>query len=333
MDESSFLFGDALVAGLQAVARGKDARIATAFWSAKGVKVLFGAQGVGDTRLVCDIAMGSTSADALRALGAPRNELLRHYERLHSKVFLSEQGLVVGSANVSRAALGADGDPAMQLEAAVFHPPGSSVWIAARAWFDELYKNATPVGQAEIDRAGIVYQPPASSIMAAAPRTGSLLDIVSAAPERFAKISFVVTGAKATEEEIIKARISARTLVTGISHRAIETWPANSIFAGWGGDQVRDRWQRIFIEFWLGRRTVSVFGYRGEVFDAANGSVLGRQDWALVRRTVGTAFPDRSLIGSVDGPLARQLVKSGEGALFADGAELATEIARIRSSN
>lgn len=331
VDESDFLVGQPLIEKLTAVARGKDARIATAFWSAGGVTTLFGTQGIGDTKLVCDIALGSTSPDALILLGAPRNENLRHYERLHSKVFLSEEGLVVGSANVSGAALGAGGNPASQLEAGIFHPAGSPAWIAARAWFDDLHNDAHPIGEAELDRARINYRPPSSGTTAPAPRKGSLLDIVAAAPERFAKISFVVTGEKSTEKQVREARKSAKAMGSGIPEKSIETWPANSIFTEWGKEV--DRWQNVFIEFWLGRRTVSVFGYRGGVFDATNGSVFGRQDWALLRRTVGIALPDRSAIGPVDAPLARQLVKPGEGVLFADGAELAKEIQRIKSAS
>jgi len=58
-------------------------------------------------RVVCDLRMGMTVQKALRIGGAPNNKRLRHLpdQQMHAKIYASDNGVVVCSANASRAAL------------------------------------------------------------------------------------------------------------------------------------------------------------------------------------------------------------------------------------
>jgi hypothetical protein len=181
-----------------------------------------------------------------------------------------------------------------------------------------------------LEWARIAYVPPKGGGGARMPRSGSLLDIVATTPERFARVSFVVTGEKSTEKQIVRARSKANKLETSFSKSEINVWPKSGIFTGWGKDEVKNNWQKTFVEFWIGPRTVTVQGYQGEIFDSDNGSVLARPDWRNVQRIAGVSLPARKVIGVADATLARLLVSPGEGALFSDGAELAKRIAELR---
>lgn len=331
--QAEFLCGDELTDRLKTVARGDGVRIATAFWSVDGIQELLGTGDLGDARILCDIAMGSTSPAALERLGAPDNERLRHHERLHTKVVISDRGLIVGSANVSNRALHAGNPLLWQLEAGTFHPPGSAAWRQAVSWFDDLHAGSPEVRAAELEWARIVYIPPRGVGGTPAPRPGSLLDMVAAAPERFARISFVVTGEKSADEEVAEARRAAKKLQTGISKSEIDAWPSTGIFTGWDEEQVRSGWQNTFIEFWLGPRAVTVVGFQASVFAPDNGSVLARPDWTTVKRIAGITLPARTVIAATDASIARLLVGPGLGAVFADGAELAERLATIRKNN
>jgi hypothetical protein len=329
--ESDFLSGDCMTEVLKRVARGRGARIATAFWSKVGIDELFGPAGMGGASIVCDIAMGSTSPKALEALGAPGNDDLRHHERLHAKVFISDEGLVVGSANVSNAALGTGHLSRWQLEAGTFHAAHSPAWSQAVEWFDALHGRSPGVGQDELDWAGIVYRPPLPGPRGA-PRRGSLLDLVAVAPVKFAGVSFVVARMLSTDKQIKRALKSAKALGTGIPAKEIDAWPRSSMFTDWESTDV-DKWKKTFVEFWIGPRKVSVFGYRDAICDRANGSVLGRRDWRAIARESSLDIPERQAISRLDAGLARLLPADAEGAIFKDGAALAKRIAELRRSH
>lgn len=85
-----FLFDADLTKRIRQVTGGSDVRCAVAFWSKDGIARIFESiRAARRARIVCDISMGSTSAEALEALGAPTRKGLRHQVGLHAKVYLS----------------------------------------------------------------------------------------------------------------------------------------------------------------------------------------------------------------------------------------------------
>src|SRR6476646_8330060 len=109
---SEFVFGERLGERIREVAAGQLVCCAIAFWSEDGAA---------DAKIICNISMGATSAEALVALGGPRNECLRHELGMHAKVCLSNRGLVVSSAKASRAAIGSSDGAGRNSEAGTFH--------------------------------------------------------------------------------------------------------------------------------------------------------------------------------------------------------------------
>ena len=98
--------------------------------------------------------MGATCRAALGKLGAPSNQNLKVHEGLHSKIYLSALGAVIGSPNASDNGVGRKaGDSGNLLEAGVFCPSGSKAYVEAAGWFKTLYLEAPMVGQTELDRA------------------------------------------------------------------------------------------------------------------------------------------------------------------------------------
>ena len=67
------------------------ARCAVAFWGSGAVEQLFGSWLHEAAQIRRDIPMGATNPDELRNLGAPSNPCLKHLERLHGKVYISER--------------------------------------------------------------------------------------------------------------------------------------------------------------------------------------------------------------------------------------------------
>ena len=78
---------------------------------------------------------GGTSPKALVALGATKNKQLRHVPDLHAKVYISDRGVVVGSANASSNGIGFDADPGL-IEAGMLLRPDDAGFAEAAAWFE-----------------------------------------------------------------------------------------------------------------------------------------------------------------------------------------------------
>lgn len=100
-----FIAGSDLADAIRDVLGGNNVRCAVAFWGT-GAEALLD-QATGDQpRIICDVTLGGTSPNALRALGAPENDRLRYVPSLHAKVYISDRGAIVGSANASQNGVG-----------------------------------------------------------------------------------------------------------------------------------------------------------------------------------------------------------------------------------
>lgn len=138
-----FLQGDDLSQKIREVVNGKDVRCAVAFWGRDAVRELFGTEVLDrdDVHVVCDLSMGGTNPETLRALGAPDNSNIRYLDGLHAKVFLSKNGAVVGSANASNNGIGFMGGNAQLLEAGTYFAPDSDGCRRIGGWFAGLSEN------------------------------------------------------------------------------------------------------------------------------------------------------------------------------------------------
>jgi hypothetical protein len=237
--------------------------------------------------------------------------------------------MIVGSANVSAAALGMGDEPGRLLEAGTFHPPGSDQWIQGRDWFEIIHGKAEAVGESALEWARLAYRPPRPGGPARRPpMPGSLLDAVRLAPERFAAIGFVFTSEKSSDEAIAQARKSAKKLKSSIDRAAIDAWPKNGMFTEWDAKDVRV-WPSHFFEFWRPHKRLTVFGRAVGVLDPDNGSVLSRNKWPQVAKKIGGPLPPRSAVGRADNGLADLIFDEEGGPFFADGQALAAYIAAL----
>lgn len=154
-----FLAGRDLSQKIREIVSGNDVKCAVAYWGKHNFPPPHT-----HWKIVCDIVGGSTSPAVLKALGAPTNRNLRHYVHLHAKVYLSDKGVVIGSANASAGGLHSDSAPARLLEAGVWHAPSDAIWAEANQWFDEIFTESDPVNEKALELAEINYAPPTIEI-------------------------------------------------------------------------------------------------------------------------------------------------------------------------
>jgi hypothetical protein len=190
---ADFLTGTDLSARIRHVLSRANVRCAVAFWGSGAAELLRSCsqENLRDAKIVCDVSMGGTFPTELERLGAPDNMRLRFLNGLHAKVYISDAGAVVTSANASSNGIGF-ADQARLVEAGTFHAQDEVAWHNTAQWFDRIYEDAQPIDEDALALARRRWSPPKG---AGAPnysvRPNSLLDMVRADPEAFAEIGFV----------------------------------------------------------------------------------------------------------------------------------------------
>lgn len=210
-----YLTGKRLTKRIRKVMAGNKSWMCVAFLGPTWPEELFdGGVPPKDLRVLCDLRMGMTVKKALCVGGAPVNESLRHLpdQQMHAKIYASDEGAVVCSANASRAALSS----VDRVEDGVWLPPGSKAYGKAEATFETRYRSALPVDADALARApehlmglgaASVFQ--GQAVIFKGPPT--LLQLLHRDPEALKGIHFVFSnedvtkavkeGAKAAMEE------------------------------------------------------------------------------------------------------------------------------------
>lgn len=131
------------------ILNGREVRIASAFLG-RGSEELVPA----GARLICDIGMGGTNPAALEDLSKILGDNLRFIPGLHAKVYLSSEGCVIGSSNLSDNGIGFL-DQALLLEAAICLDAETDASKNAASWFESLWSRSHKVGPEEIEIAEV----------------------------------------------------------------------------------------------------------------------------------------------------------------------------------
>ncbi len=320
---TEFLTRRALSERIEEIVRGGNARCAVAFLGKGAADFLSGRGGVATPKIICDISMGCTSPHELEALGAPDAPSLKHVKGLHAKVYISDRGLIVGSANVSDNGIGFEIEhEARFVEAGVFHSPDTSVWREASDWFDELYGGAEPLSAEALESARASWRVGPRG-EGRALRAGSLLDLVRAKPQHFANVGFVFTGIASTEEQRRAAREAAAEGL-GEEGAAFASWPAGDLFCGWDSEDLA-QWPRSFFEFWVPKSSAKAYAREFVYQELETGSVFATKQRRWLSK-LGVSLPSLKEIGIQDKELARRIVEERGSVMFPSGYALREEL-------
>lgn len=153
----AFFDGSATAEGIRnLLRRTKRARIAVAYWgegaiARLGIETLAGR----DVLIVCDIASGACNPHEVEQLQKMLGkERVLMCDRLHAKVWLTDQGAIIGSSNASANGLGDEGTETLGLIEAnvlVNHP---ATLEAIERWFNQsVLEGARKIGPADIEAA------------------------------------------------------------------------------------------------------------------------------------------------------------------------------------
>jgi hypothetical protein len=278
--------------------------------------------------------MGGTNPRELEKLGAPDNARLAHLKGLHAKVYISDRGAIVTSANASNNGIGFI-DVAGLVEAGTFHDVGSDLYERASEWFDAIWDRSTVIGVNELKSAQNAWHRRKSGARGAHSQPadqGSLLDRVLADPSAFRGVGFVFTSGTSTaahRKEAADAMFEQDEdrdvpLLSGQDRRALRNWPLGDVFSNWAAEDI-SAWPLRFVcahqgargrtSYWFYERShpVLVDDDRGMVFATRIGGL--RRELGFQHGCEAMAKRDASRLKAIFGKVeeeGRRLFESGD---------------------
>jgi hypothetical protein len=117
-------------------------KCAVAYWGAGALTEVFKGVTTKDVSIIGDIYSGGCNPAELKKMIARYPGKMLHCDRLHAKVYLSNKGVVIGSANASTNGMGMEGKEAKAHSEAVLLSRDPDVKRDAREWFDRIKKSA-----------------------------------------------------------------------------------------------------------------------------------------------------------------------------------------------
>ncbi len=300
-----FLAAEDLSGRIRKVCSGDDVKCAVAFWGNNAEVELFNPPQIEakEFKIICDISMGGTNPETIKQLGAPENPNLKHIEGLHAKVYISNSGCVIGSANASDNGVGFQ-NSAKHLEAGVFHLPRSKVWEKARKWFEKTFKVAKPLDAKAFDECErrwknrLLAGGKAANLNALRnnwheSKYGGIIDMAISEPDLFHGVGIVIcSGAitKAKKDNLIAQSAGILKKTGGNYSTMINNWGDKPIFWEWDEETVK-KWPREYIELHKPRNKWHV--HFGTYFfgDIKAGTVFAKLNSKLKERFGGKLSP------------------------------------------
>jgi hypothetical protein len=147
------IHGDTYFATVQqALKAAEKVAMAVAFWGDGAEKMFNGWHGT-SSRLICNLALGGTNPDAIVKLQQLPNTEVRHLSDLHAKLIVTENHVIVGSANASANGLGLEaGEIAGWREAGIASTEAALVQ-SAEDWFEGQWASSKPITPSDLKRA------------------------------------------------------------------------------------------------------------------------------------------------------------------------------------
>ncbi len=234
---AQFLADDKLSEKIKYICEGDNLRVACAFIGKGFNKHLLKTQKDGKLDLICDISMGGTNPDELKTLGAPNAANLKHLDNFHAKVFLSDNGVVAGSANASENGIGWINSPLHQ-EAGVFYGPKTKLFKKADKWFAEKWGRALQIDKIALKAAKTRFK----SGMNGQPSSLTSIEFIEALknnPSVYKNFGFVVTTSSAPTREVERIKDHQQTVCNEHGKKnELSMQPKNSkdLYSSWGND-------------------------------------------------------------------------------------------------
>lgn len=152
-----FITGDDYTSTVQNVlSNGQETRCAIAFWGHEWINYFDGL--IQPIQIICNLESGATNPSIIEKFRHKKNIELRTHCRLHSKVVLSGNNAIIGSANASANGLSLeDSELRGWIEAGVM-TQNPEIIADADQWFNRLWGDAIDVKQMDSSKLNMIIE-------------------------------------------------------------------------------------------------------------------------------------------------------------------------------
>lgn len=138
-------------------------------------------------RLICNIDSGACDPSEIELIQAAKIAIKTH-RNLHAKVYMTNAGLIVGSANASTNGLSISASSSSNWKEANIVTDDLGVLSTARSWFEEMWKAGRDITADDIKKARDLWKKRRQLTLPDISTGKSLLAAISEAPEEFDEI-------------------------------------------------------------------------------------------------------------------------------------------------
>ncbi len=255
---AKFLVGSKLSKKIKKVCSGKNLCCAVAFWGNGALKHLFSKKNSQNlkARIICDLSMGGTNPKELEQMGAPESKNIKQIKGLHAKVYISDVGVIITSANASENGIGFITPKIKNIEAGSFSKKDTQHWHDAKKWFEQTWKEANKVSAADLENAQILWNKRVqfnnTTKSNIAKGNLSIIEAIKQCPEVFGNIQFVLSNQENDKSTVELAEKS-------YSNEHGRHPEGYDYFEGWGLSE--EDWPEVFISIHMGPRGGLYVGY------------------------------------------------------------------------
>jgi hypothetical protein len=249
---TGFLNETAALDAIRSMLSGADtATLAVAFWGTGAIERLGLNKSWKSLRIVCNLDSGACNPDEIQRLLDMDNVEVRTDWRLHGKVYLTPQALVMGSSNASSNGLVIEGAAALGWAEANIESKDLDLRRQLSEWCDSRFSQALDIGVEQMSLAREAWDARKKFAPVLGGLTSNLLELVSRQPDHpaFDDIK-VVQWARSASKNAVQVREEAI--------RNDGTLTGTDIYEGWGTDISVGDW---LIDFDVGKRNPRFTGF------------------------------------------------------------------------
>lgn len=185
--------------------------LAVAFWG-EGATTQLGLRSGRNARILLDLTAGATNPKVVEQLQEMKGVQVKQRDRLHAKLYLGQNEMIVGSANASANGLGAEGHEATHWCELGVRTACPDALAQAAAWFDRQWSCGLKITPRDITAAKEKWK--LRRRIRAGISTDSILDIARTNPEELKDRSIYVNVSTLdfTKKEEAEGKARAKTL-------------------------------------------------------------------------------------------------------------------------
>ena len=207
----------------------KEIKCAVAFWGKGSLKQMGLLSKNKNVKIICNLSSGASNPEVVESLMDYYGDNIKISDTLHAKVYYTENGAIIGSANASANGLNFEGQEIMGWTEACLFIDDPIILQNTREWFNKIWSEGRNIGEKDLKLAKKRWLTRRDSRIFQTRDSTSLLTNLKDFPDDFKgrRVYFAIWSTDAVKEAETKfeeIRTSKSNIIDGISNNRLDFW-------------------------------------------------------------------------------------------------------------